>query len=87
MSRAKIDVCAPVHDAVLIEASLDEIDEVVDLSKEMMAKASRVVLGGFELKTDAEVIRYPERFQDKERGGDFWVEVNSVLNEIKSGHP
>ena len=29
----KIDVCAPVHDAVLVEASLREIDEVVEPQK------------------------------------------------------
>ena len=84
MSREKIDVCAPVHDAVLVEASLREIDEVVEHSKDLMAKASRIVLGGFELKSEANVIRFPNRFEDSERGVEFWEEVNSILNEIRA---
>ena len=84
MSREKIDVCAPVHDAVLVEASLREIDEVVEHSKDLMAKASRIVLGGFELKSEANVIRFPNRFEDSERGVEFWEEVNSILYEIRA---
>ena len=84
MNREKIDVCAPVHDAVLVEASLREIDEVVEHSKDLMAKASRIVLGGFELKSEANVIRFPNRFEDSERGVEFWEEVNSVLYEIRA---
>ncbi len=30
----------------------------------VMAEASRVVLAGFELRTDAEIVRYPERYSD-----------------------
>ena len=84
MSRAKIDICAPVHDEVLVEALLTEIDEVVQLSKGLMAKASRIVLGGFELKSEANVIRHPNRFEDSERGVEFWKEVNSILYEIRA---
>ena len=84
MSREKIDVCAPVHDAVLVKASLREIDEVVEHSKDLMAKASRIVLGGFELKSEANVIRFPNRFEDSERGVEFWEEVNSILYEIRA---
>ena len=61
-----------------------EIDEVVELSKDLMAKASRIVLGGFELKSEANVIRFPNRFEDSERGVEFWEEVNSILNEIRA---
>lgn len=56
-----IRVCAPVHDALLIEAPLDELDETVAKTQELMAEASRVVLDGFELRSEAKVIRYPDR--------------------------
>ena len=42
-----IRVCAPVHDALLIEAPAGEIDERVAELQACMREASRVVLGGF----------------------------------------
>ena len=81
MTEAGIRVCAPVHDAVLIEAPLEELDERVGQAQELMREASRQVLGGFELTTDADVYRYPERYRDEERGGAFWDKVMGLLPE------
>src|ERR1700741_4029288 len=53
-----IRVCAPVHDAVLIEADLDSIDDAVAAIRAAMAEASRIVLDGLEVGTDAEVISW-----------------------------
>src|SRR6516225_2046040 len=50
-----IEVCAPVHDAVLICAPLDRLDANIAGMRTAMAEASRAVLGGFELGTDATV--------------------------------
>jgi DNA polymerase-1 len=36
------------------------------------------VLGGFELRSDAKVIRHPDRFED-ERGKKMWEVVWEVL--------
>ena len=79
MTEAGIRVCAPVHDAVLIEAPLDELDERIGQAQELMREASRQVLGDFELTTDADIYRYPERYRDEERGGAFWDKVMSLL--------
>ncbi len=49
MVEAGIRVCAPLFDAVLIEAPLDDLDETILLSRKFMAEASAMVLGGFEL--------------------------------------
>ena len=57
ITEAGIRVCAPVHDAVLIETPLEELDEKVKESQELMHKASRQVLGDFELTTDADIYR------------------------------
>ena len=81
MTEAGIRVCAPVHDAVLIEAPLEELDERVAQAQELMREASRQVLGGFELTTDADICRYPERYRDEERGGAFWDKVMGLLPE------
>jgi DNA polymerase I len=76
-----IEVCAPVHDAVLICAPLDQLDDDVAGMRAAMAEASRAVLGGFELGTDATAVRYPDRYMDK-RGVRMWDEVTSLINQI-----
>src|SRR5262249_6748080 len=76
-----VEVCAPVHDAVLISAPLDRLDDSVADMRAAMAEASRVVLGGFELGTDAAVVRYPDRYADK-RGARMWDEVTSLIAQI-----
>ena len=81
MTEAGIRVCAPVHDAVLIEAPLEELEARVQQAQELMREASRQVLGDFELTTDADIYRYPDRYRDEERGGAFWDKVMSLLPE------
>ena len=73
-----IEVCALVHDAILICAPLDRLDEDVACMRAIMAEASRIVLGGFELRTEAEVVRYPNRFMDK-RGVVMWKRVSELI--------
>ena len=43
--RRGLQLCGSVHDAVLIESSLERIDADVALMREIMRRASRVVLG------------------------------------------
>jgi hypothetical protein len=73
-----IAVVAPVHDALLIEASVDAIDEAVARTQEAMAEASEVVLAGFRLRSDAKVVRWPDRYMD-ERGLAFWDRVMALI--------
>ena len=73
-----IRVCAPIHDAILIEAPLDELDETVRMAQHLMSDASATVLGGFRLRSDAKVIRYPDRYMD-ERGAKMWNTIWSIL--------
>jgi hypothetical protein len=75
-----IEVCAPVHDAVLIIAPLDRIDTEVTRTQQAMQEASRVVLDGFELGTDATVVRHPDRYMD-ERGKTMWDKVMALLDQ------
>jgi hypothetical protein len=80
--EAGIRVCAPVHDAVLVEARVGELDEAVTTTQQIMKEASRIVLDGFELRSDAKVICYPDRFMDK-RGTKMW---NKVMEQIGQPH-
>jgi DNA polymerase I len=60
--REGIRVCAPVHDAFLIEAPINEIEHEMGRMKSCMARASAAILQGFELKTDAKEFKHPGRF-------------------------
>ena len=81
-TEAGITVCAPVHDAILIEAPLEQLDQVIEQTKIIMAEASAIVLDGFRLNSDAEVIRYPDRYSD-ERGVKMWETVTSILHQYE----
>ena len=52
-----------------------------------MRRASRIVLnaapdGPYELRTDAKIIRYPERYTDK-RGEQIWQQMLDLLAEYE----
>jgi DNA polymerase I len=79
-----IEVCAPVHDAVLICAPLDRLETDIAGMQAAMAEASRIVLGGFELGTDVEVVRYPDRYSDS-RGDVMWERVMRLIAEREGG--
>jgi hypothetical protein len=74
-------VCAPVHDALLLEAPAAEIDQHVAELQACMREASRIVLAGFELGSDAVVVRWPDRYSDK-RGQVMWATVTRLLAEM-----
>ena len=78
-----IRVCCPIHDALLVEGPSDDIEAVVSETQDAMAEASRVVLDGFELRTDAEIVRYPERYMDP-RGKQMWQTVMELLEGLTS---
>jgi DNA polymerase I-like protein with 3'-5' exonuclease and polymerase domains len=72
-----IKICATIHDAILIEAPLGELEAQTAAMQSCMAKASRLVLDGFELRSDAEYTRYPDAFG--KRQDPMWELVNSVI--------
>jgi hypothetical protein len=73
-----IEVCAPIHDAVLICAPLDRLEADMAGMRAAMAEASCIVLNRFELHTDATCILYPDRFQDS-RGVQMWDRVIKLI--------
>ncbi len=86
LTEAGIRVCAPVHDAVLIEAPASQIEEVVAQARELMTRASRIVLGGFEIRTDADLIAHPERYSDP-RGAATWARAIELLETLEAPAP
>jgi DNA polymerase I len=79
-TEAGIQVCAPVHDAFLIAAPLDRLDEDIARMREVMSRAGRAVTGALDIRTDAEVVRFPGRYMD-ERGKAMWDKVVGLLNK------
>jgi hypothetical protein len=75
-----LEVCAPVHDAVLVAAPLNRLDGDIARMQEAMKEASRIVLDGFELGTDVTVIQHPDRYMD-ERGRAMWDKVMALLDQ------
>jgi DNA polymerase I len=86
-TRRGLRLLAPVHDALLLEASLDRIEADVALLQEIMRRASRVVLnstlfGPLELRTDVKIVRFPGRYSDP-RGEAIWNDVLGLLAEFQ----
>jgi DNA polymerase family A len=77
-TEREIDVCAPVHDALLVEGPAGEIEDVVTVTKTAMADASRIVLDGLEIGTDAEIVKWPDRYADP-RGAVMWDRVMDLV--------
>jgi DNA polymerase-1 len=78
-TRHGLELVAPVHDAVLLQAPTKRIDADVALLQNIMRRAGRVVLD-HEIRTDAKVIRYPDRYSDQ-RGEQMWARVLELLAE------
>ena len=71
----------------MIESPIDRIDSDVALMRELMRRASRIVLnakpdGPYELRTKADIIRFPDRFSDK-RGEQIWLRVLGLLDDYE----
>jgi DNA polymerase I len=73
-----VEVCAPIHDAFLICAPLYRLEADVAVMRAAMGEASRTVLGGFEVRTDAKLVRYPDRYTDP-RGAVMWDRVTRLI--------
>ncbi len=73
-----IEIVAPVHDAVMINSPIDRIDADVATMQACLAEASRIVLSGFDLRTDSKIFKYPDRFMDP-RGTEMWSRVERLM--------
>ena len=81
-TESGIEVCAPIHDALLIAAPLSRLDHDIAVTRAAMAEASTTVLDGFELKTDVHVVRFPDRYCDP-RGAVMWDRVWKIITEME----
>jgi hypothetical protein len=78
-----VKVIAPVHDALLIEASVGDMVEAIVTARRAMADASRMVTGAFELRSEVKVFRHPMRFQGDDDVPVMWLTVQQILRELE----
>jgi DNA polymerase family A len=82
--RRGIRIVAPIHDAFVAEAEAGQEEEASLALDRVMRDASRVVLRGYELGTDVQVVRAGEHFFD-ERGLEMWTTVTELLAKLERG--
>ena len=70
-----------MHDAILIEAPINELVDSIETAKKSMAEASEAVLNGYRLRTDVYKVTYPDRYMD-ERGEKMWGKLQQILSSI-----
>jgi DNA polymerase-1 len=79
-TERSVEVCAPIHDALLICAPLDRLEADIATTRAAMTEASRLVLDGFEIRTDVKVVRYPDRYTDR-RGAVMWRRIMALIEQ------
>jgi DNA polymerase family A len=85
-TEAGIEVCCPVHDAFLISAPINRVEDDVAAMRELMSKAGRAVTGGLDVRTDVKIVRWPDRYMDK-RGEGMWRTVMTLLESLGTPGP
>jgi DNA polymerase I-like protein with 3'-5' exonuclease and polymerase domains len=83
-TEAGITVCAPVHDALLIEAPTVEVEEAIAITREAMTEASQAGLDGLTINTSVVTVHYPERYADP-RGAVMWRHTTELLARARAG--
>ena len=61
-TESGLTVAAPIHDAFLILAPLDRLDDTAEAMRTIMERASEVVTGGIPVRVDVLKICAPERY-------------------------
>ncbi len=81
-TERRLRVSGLIHDAILLEATSDQIDQAVAECQTAMQEASSAVLDGFSLRSDVKLVHWPDRHSDP-RGAQFWITVMELIDEIR----
>jgi hypothetical protein len=79
LEEARIEVVAPVHDAVLVQAKLDTFNEVTEQSVKLMVKASELVLGHPLRVEKGQEVLYPSNYVAEKGGDAMWQKIRGML--------
>jgi DNA polymerase I len=78
-----LPIIAPVHDAIMIEAATDQMPDISARMEFLMRKASRDVLGGFEVDVEHTLTGDGERYVDED-GQEFFNRIIGIVGEPPS---
>jgi DNA polymerase I len=81
--RRGIEIVAPVHDAVMAEGPADQAEDLALTLNQAMGDASAIVLQGYRLPTDQQIIRPGGRYFEK-RGKKMWDTVTDLLARLEA---
>jgi DNA polymerase I len=83
-TEAGLRIACPVHDALLLVSSIDRIEEDTQKLRDIMAEASSIALGGvITCRTDAKIVRYPDRYMDDD-GAEMWLKIMQWMEEFEA---
>ena len=82
MVEQGVTLCAPIHDAVMVESDADAIDDAVEVTRACMTTASATLLDGLVIGTDAAVVTWPGRYVDQPRGLAMWDKVIGIADRL-----
>jgi DNA polymerase-1 len=80
--RRGIEIVAPLHDAIMAEGPAGEIEELSRALDQLWGDAAAVVLQGYRLPTDCQIIRPGERYFD-DRGAAMWNTVTRLVAKLE----
>jgi hypothetical protein len=84
-SERRLPVCCPIHDALLIEDDVQNIDQTVAATVQAMVEASEKILPGFALRVESKVFRWPDRFAVGKSDEEMWQTVCELMRAQKEG--
>jgi DNA polymerase family A len=76
-AKKGVRIIATVHDAIMIEARDEDIEEHLRLAKEAMDEACRIVLGDV-IRTEHQIVRAHGRYYD-EKGEKLWKVISKFM--------
>jgi hypothetical protein len=80
--RRGIELVAPIHDALLAEGPLSQVEKLSHALDELMGDAAALVLRGYRLPTDCKIVKPGEHYQD-ERGAAMWATVTRLVAKLE----
>jgi hypothetical protein len=75
-------VNCPIHDALLVEGPLDDVEGLVSAADRAMGDAASIVLDGPRLGTDSKVVPWPDRFRDDD-GWGTWCRIAGMVGPLR----
>jgi DNA polymerase I len=83
-TEAGLQVCAPLHDAILLQARLEDLDDAIVAMQDIMRRAGKAVTGGLPVEAHVEhLVRWPDRYPSRSKDGrDTWGTVLNVLRQL-----